>query len=81
MPRRSTRADWRVSHEIHEAVIGILSRPGDLDAKANEIHDAYLRAGWKAPGPTGLAVSRCRDHPGTALENNRCPICQWSPLE
>lgn len=85
MSRARTRADWRVSHEIHEAVIGILSRPGELDAKANEIHDAYLRAGWKAPGPTGLAVSRCQNpagpHPGTALVGGRCPICQWSPLD
>jgi hypothetical protein len=80
MPRRRTRADWRVTHEIHERIIGILSRPGELDDKANEIHDAYLRAGWKPPGPTGLNVSRCRIHTATALQNGRCPTCGWSPL-
>lgn len=81
MPRPHTRADWRVSHEIHEAVVGILSRPGDRDEKANEIHEAYLKAGWKPPGPAGLAVSRCKNHPSVSLANNRCPICQWNPME
>lgn len=77
MPRRRTRNDWRATHELHRRAVGIVSRGGAPDTIANEIHDIYLRHGH-IPGPAAAAIPRCPDHPGTALQNGRCPICQRS---
>lgn len=79
MPRRKPRNDWRASHEIHRAVVGRVSRGGDVDDIAKDIHEIYVRYGWKAPVPAGLDVSKCRFHTSTALQNRRCPICGWNP--
>lgn len=80
MPRRRTRNDWRATHELHRRVIGVVSRGGNPDTIANEIHDLYLRHG-AFPAPTAPGTPRCRTHFMTALENGRCPTCQWSPKE
>lgn len=79
MPRRRTRNDWRANHEVHRAVVGRVSRGGDVDDIAKDIHEIYLRYGWTAPVPTGLGVTKCRIHKSTDLKNGRCPICGWSP--
>lgn len=79
MPRRRTRNDWRASHDIHRAVMGRVSRGGSVDDIANDIHDIYLRYGWKPTVPAGLNVSRCRVHTSVSLQNSRCPICGWNP--
>jgi len=80
MPRRRTRNDWRVSNELHRRVVGVVSRGGVPDTITNEIHDIYLRYGH-IPGPAAAEILRCPDHPSTALENGRCPICQRSTRE
>jgi hypothetical protein len=60
-------------------VIGILSRPGSLDAMADEICAVFARSGK----PAVEAVPKCQapddPHSGTALVGGRCPICLWSP--
>lgn len=66
--------------EARQAVVGILSRPGGIDAMADEICAVFdrLDRGADAEPP-----ARCQNpdgpHPGTALENRRCPICGWRP--
>lgn len=83
MTRRRARNDWRAGHEIHRGVVGIVSRGGNLDAIAREVHACYLRRGWKAPSVAPAPIARCRNpdgpHLGTALENDRCPTCGWRP--
>ena len=83
MPPRRTRNDWRAAHEIHRAVVGIVSRGGDVDTIAREVHACYVRRSWKTPPVAPLAIPRCQapddPHRGTALENGRCPICGWRP--
>lgn len=81
----AAHSSWKARHDLHRAFIGILSRPGDLDDQATELVEAVVRHNWQPPGPVGLAVSRCQNpagpHPGTALENRRCPTCGWSPFD
>ena len=82
MPRRRTRNDWRVAHELHRRIVGVVSRGGDPHAIANETHDIYLRHGqFAAPAPA--SIPRCQTHYMTALQNGRCPqpACGWSPKE
>jgi hypothetical protein len=75
MPRtKHSRAEARA------AVIGILSRPGEIDAMADEILAVVERI---EHGGDTEPPARCQNpagpHPGTALENRRCPICGWRP--
>lgn len=68
--------------EDRAAVIGILSRPGEIDDKADEICAVFDRSAKRAAAGT---VPKCHNpagpHPMTALVGTRCPICQWSPYD
>jgi hypothetical protein len=79
-PRAAARNDHRVTRELHHAVAAAVSRGSNLDDIATNVHTVYRRNGWKACAPAGISVSRCRVHYMTALKNNRCPTCGWSPL-
>lgn len=63
--------------EARQAVIGILSRPGSIEAQADEIVAVLTRAGKIEPDP-----EYCRNpagpHAGTRLVGKCCPICGWS---
>jgi len=75
----AVRNDVRINPELHRKVVAVIRRGGDVDAIATSIHTIYHRNGWKAHAPAGLNVSRCRFHPGTHLQNGRCPSCGWNP--
>lgn len=85
MPRPARTKQARA--EARAAVIGILSRPGEIDAMADEICDVFARVDQ---GAAAEPVARCQNpvdpHRGTALVGRRpdgagghCPICGWSP--
>lgn len=73
-------ARTRTAAEARQAVIGILSRPGSVDAMADEICDVFARVAKPAAAE---AVRRCQrpedPHSGTALVGGMCPICFWRP--
>lgn len=79
MPHRPTRTK-HTRAEARQAVIGILSRPGEIDAMADEICDVFAHVDKTTAAEPPV---RCQNpdgpHPGTALENRRCPICGWRP--
>lgn len=81
MSSRSTRTK-HTRAEARQAVIGILSRPGTVDAMADEIFEVIDRLERGAdPEPP----ARCRNPAGahwmTDLvgADKHCPICGWSP--
>jgi hypothetical protein len=66
--------------DLRRAVIGILSRPGEIDAKADEICAVFARTAKGQPAETPRRCQRPIDpHSGTALVGGQCPICFWRP--
>jgi hypothetical protein len=66
--------------EARAAVVGILSRPGEIDAMADEIFEVFDRLDRAVDAePPARCQNPAGPHPGTALENRRCPICGWQP--
>lgn len=67
----------RTAAEARQAVIGILSRPGEIDTMADEICAVFARVSKHAAEP-----ARCQapddPHTGTALVGGQCPICLWT---
>jgi hypothetical protein len=82
MPRTARTKHSRA--EARAAVIGILSRPGTVDAMADEILAVVERIDR---GPDTEPPARCRNpvdpHSGTELVgagiDKHCPICGWRP--
>lgn len=65
--------------ETRDAVIGILSRPGEIDAMADEICEVFARASSTVAAEVATKCQAPDDpHSGTALVGGRCPICLWS---
>lgn len=88
MPRTARTKHARA--EARQAVIGILSRPGTVDAMADEIFEVIDRI---ERGADAEPKPKCQNpdapggpHSGTDLVGVRrdgtgghCPICGWSP--